>query len=239
MLSSVLEATRRGETVLKFREVSLEILSTQERWQHWQANQGLETEFFMAKSTPYIEGYNQITQAKPPKTIFELGIFKGGSVVFLDQAFSPTQLTAIDLSTARIPKLDAYASNIAKSKIRLEFGVNQADKATLRKIMDRDFPNGIDMVIDDASHFYAPSKASFEAIFPRVNAGGNYVVEDWSWSHTNPSDGGVGNEDVTRLLVELISLHAKRPDIVEKIYVQGGFFCLTRGWAKLPDNFTV
>ena len=37
----------------------------------------------------------------------------------------------------------------------------------------------LDLVIDDASHLYGPTMASFEVLFPRLRPGGLYVIEDW------------------------------------------------------------
>ena len=45
------------------------------------------------------------------------------------------------------------------------------------------FPKGIDLVVDDASHLYEQTKATFAMLFPLVRPGGNYVIEDWSWAH--------------------------------------------------------
>jgi SAM-dependent methyltransferase len=44
-----------------------------------------------------------------------------------------------------------------------------------------DFNGPLDLVFDDASHFYRFSKVSFETLFPLLRPGGLYVIEDWSW----------------------------------------------------------
>ena len=38
-------------------------------------------------------------------------------------------------------------------------------------------------MIDDASHLYEPSLASFETLFPLLRPGGTYIIEDWKWEH--------------------------------------------------------
>jgi hypothetical protein len=38
-------------------------------------------------------------------------------------------------------------------------------------------------VVDDASHTYEETKASFEILFPLLQPGGIYLIEDWSWAH--------------------------------------------------------
>ena len=42
---------------------------------------------------------------------------------------------------------------------------------------------GENFVIDDASHTYEETRASFEFLFPLLSPGGIYVIEDWSWAH--------------------------------------------------------
>ena len=44
--------------------------------------------------------------------------------------------------------------------------------------------NELDLVVDDASHTYEETKASFEILFPLLQPGGIYLIEDWSWAHT-------------------------------------------------------
>ena len=41
----------------------------------------------------------------------------------------------------------------------------------------------LDLVIDDASHLLPETTASFNVLFPRLRAGGLFVIEDWSWQH--------------------------------------------------------
>jgi hypothetical protein len=42
----------------------------------------------------------------------------------------------------------------------------------------------LDLVVDDCSHLYEPTRASFNELFPRLRPGGAYVIEDWVWAHT-------------------------------------------------------
>ena len=41
-------------------------------------------------------------------------------------------------------------------------------------------PNGVDIVIDDASHLGAASLAAYRALFSFIKPGGLYIVEDWT-----------------------------------------------------------
>lgn len=193
--------------------------------------------FFMAKSAPYVQGYDEITKGRSIKYVFELGIYRGGSVVFLDNMFDLQTLSAIDISTDRVPELDEYASSVRRTpNLFLHYGVDQSDKDALSEIVARDFPYGIDLVIDDASHQYGPSKASFEAVFPYVRPGGLYLIEDWSGQYPGSSLAGAEDHDCTKLLHEIIAFHASGGGAPE-IKLQPGFFGVTRGAGHLPTNF--
>ena len=55
----------------------------------------------------------------------------------------------------------------------------------MREILDHEFVDeSIDLVIDDASHLYVETKASFEELFPRLRPGGLFIIEDWASGHT-------------------------------------------------------
>ena len=234
MLDDFYEKVSNGATSVRFGDVELHILTQQTDVNAFSLSENL---FFMAKSLPYITGYKDISDRLKVKDLLEVGIYKGGSVVFFDNTFDLNQLTAIDISQDRLPDLDKYVDKRANSKrISLHYGIDQGDRATLRELINKDFPKGIDMVIDDASHFYGPSKATFETVFPRLRPGGVYVVEDWSWSHSQPSDGG-DNEDATRLLHEIIALHASSSGMAKSIDLRPGFFSVTRGSTPIPDDF--
>jgi len=234
MLDDFHKKVSNGATSVHFGEVELYILSKHMDMERFTPGDGI---FFMAKSIPYISGYKDIADRLKVKDLLEIGIYKGGSVVFFDNTFDLDRLTAIDISQDRLPHLDGYVEKYGKSKkINLHYGVDQGDRSTLNALIDRDFPDGLDLVIDDASHFYGPTKATFETVFPRLRPGGVYVVEDWSWAHSNPSDGG-DNEDATRLLHEIIALHASSGGMARSIDLRPGFFSVTRGITPIPANF--
>jgi cephalosporin hydroxylase len=67
-------------------------------------------------------------------------------------------------------------------KRTLHYGVSQDDAKKLKEIVNTDFGGELDLVVDDASHFYEQTKTSFKTLFPLVRLGGLYIVEDWSWS---------------------------------------------------------
>ena len=97
----------------------------------------------------------------------------------------------------------------------------------------------IDFVLDDASHLYGPTRATFEALFPMVRPGGTYVIEDWGWAHWAGSpwqdgSGPYGDEPgMSNLLFELVMLSATRPDIVGSVDARFHEVVIVRGPARL------
>ena len=66
------------------------------------------------------------------------------------------------------------------------WGVDQADHEALWGLLGDHDLSELDLVIDDASHSFGPTLASFAGLFPKVRPGGFYVIEDWSWPHRDP-----------------------------------------------------
>ncbi len=70
-----------------------------------------------------------------------------------------------------------------KERLKPFWAVDQQDSARLREIWQTEFRAPLDLVIDDASHLYGPTKTSFETLFPLLRPGGLYIIEDWAWGH--------------------------------------------------------
>lgn len=49
---------------------------------------------------------------------------------------------------------------------------------------------GVDVVLDDGSHVAGHQRVSFETLFPLLNAGGLYIIEDMHTSYWPGSYGG-------------------------------------------------
>jgi hypothetical protein len=193
-------------------------------------------EFLVVKDRAMIE--TELALMPSPRRIVELGIWQGGSAVLLDQFFSPERLVAVDFNPARIPALDEYARG--HPNVRPYYGIDQADGSKLSEIVEADFSGQpIDLVIDDASHFYAETRASFLTLFPRMRPGGLYLIEDWSWAHrgwnTWENSYFSGKPSLLNLLVELTTLVAGRPDVAERIDILPWLAVCRRGPAAAPS----
>jgi hypothetical protein len=146
--------------------------------------------FRFYKPRPMVDQYEQFLTQVPfvPETVLELGIWDGGSVAFWTELLAPRRYLAVDKDTRGD---SAYfrryvTDNGLDDVIDCRWGVDQGDHDALWTLLaDHDLPL-VDLVIDDASHSYGPTLASFAGLFPRVRPGGFYIVEDWSWPYREP-----------------------------------------------------
>jgi len=137
--------------------------------------------FTIVKNEPYLRVYEDLASAFSPRSILELGIFEGGSYVFLDKLFRPHRMSAVEISRKPVAPLLEYLSCVENRSVH--FGTSQCDGDKLREIVLGDLADELDLVVDDASHTYEETRASFEILFPLLSPGGIYVIEDWSWAH--------------------------------------------------------
>lgn len=138
--------------------------------------------FYVVKSAELLALYDEFLDARRPRRIFELGIAEGGSTAMLALRPDLEMLVAIDNEEHRLPALDDFiAQRGLGDRVHAYYAIDQSDAATMGEIADRHFPEStIEMVIDDASHVYEFTKASFDVLFPRLAPGGWYLIEDWS-----------------------------------------------------------
>jgi cephalosporin hydroxylase len=137
--------------------------------------------FTILKSEPYLRVYENLASSFSPRSILELGIFQGGSYVFLDKLFKPRRMSAVQLRPQSVAPLSHYVAD--KEGGFVHFSTSQSDGEILERIVRNELGNELDLVVDDASHTYEQTKASFEFLFPLLQPGGIYLIEDWSWAH--------------------------------------------------------
>ncbi len=141
-----------------------------------------DDELRIFKPRMMLEAYDDLIDELQGATIVELGILEGGSAAYLVQRCEPRRFVGIDRREQRCNRLDRFvAAGNRFDQVRLHHGVDQADQDRLRAIVAEDLAGEpIDLVIDDASHVYGPTVASFEVLFPMVRPGGLYIIEDWT-----------------------------------------------------------
>ncbi len=106
-------------------------------------------------------------------TVLEIGVHNGSSIRAWREYFPNARIIGLDID----PRCSVYAGE------RIDvFTGSQSDYGALQAIIS-DTPNGIDIIIDDGSHLTDHLVYSFTHLFPHVNSGGWYVMEDLANSH--------------------------------------------------------
>lgn len=171
-----------------------------------------------------------------PKTIMEIGMFEGGSLVLMDKLLKPKKIVGLDIRREPIKPLEAYAKKNPHMKT---YYARSQDKIGTLMAARQNFKTGIDLVIDDASHLYDQTRSTFEMLFPMVTEGGKYVIEDWAWAHSpnHQKEGSTwyDREAMSNLILQLTIL-AARYGVIEKLEVYREYVCITKGKGVLPEN---
>jgi len=195
--------------------------------------------FVMVKEEGMIDFYKELKRrdGENIKNIMEVGMFEGGSLVFFDKLFTPDKIVGVDIRREPIKPLERYVRD--KSHIKTYYGRSQDKIGTLMAARSN-FPDGIDLVVDDASHMYAETKATFEMLFPLVRPGGYYIIEDWAWAH-QPDH----NQDtphpwhdkpaLTNLVFQIVVASACY-GVIEEVVVNSNLVCIKKGRGVLPEN---
>jgi predicted O-methyltransferase YrrM len=141
------------------------------------------TSFWIGKSPELFDAWLALLDRHRGGAMVEVGIFEGGSAALCALTADPSRLVCVDIVTDLHPALaEMIEEQGLEDRVRIHPGVDQADRAVLATIVEREFGDQpLDLVVDDASHLYGPSVATFEVLFPRLRPGGAYVIEDWTW----------------------------------------------------------
>ena len=137
--------------------------------------------FTIVKNEHYLHIYEELASLFLPHSILELGIYQGGSYVLLDKLFNPRRMSAVEIRGQPVLPLLEYVAD--KPDRFVHFSTSQSDRKILEQIVRDDLADELDLVVDDASHTYEQTKASFEILFPLLRPGGIYSIEDWNWAH--------------------------------------------------------
>jgi len=113
-------------------------------------------------------------------TVLEFGVFQGGSLQMWRKYFGhKARIIGVDIN----PK----CKNLKEKGIEIFIG-DQEDRVFLKELIQK--IGNIDIVIDDGGHTMKQQINSFEELFPHVNDGGVYLVEDLHTSYWNDYQGG-------------------------------------------------
>jgi hypothetical protein len=166
-----------------------------------QTTGGLAKTFFqhrgriVHKWVHYLEIYERhfAVYRNTPVKMLEIGVFKGGSLELWREYYGDAAtIFGIDVD----PKCSEYVT--PPNQVRIG---SQDDEHFLRQVvLEMGTP---DIVLDDASHIGRHQSKSFEILFPLLNPGGLYVIEDLHtsyWEHGY--EGGYRREDTAIGLVK-------------------------------------
>lgn len=223
--------------------------------------------FYIVKNLELVERYRQLCQRVPGAVIVELGIAEGGSTALLALQARPELLIAVDLEPSPLVALAEFIRTQGlEAVVRPHYGVDQADRQRLGQLVDSDAGRPLDLVIDDCSHQFGPTRSSFETLFPRLGPGGLYVIEDWNADHvmfdavraglTDPdapdrearleafraeASSPVGRaaarrDPLTRLAVELMVARCSLTDAITRVSVDEFWIVVERGPAELDPE---
>jgi SAM-dependent methyltransferase len=193
--------------------------------------------FILPKTPEMVAAYTELGQKTSIQNIIDLGIFKGGSAVLFHLLYRPRKLLAVDISTSRVAALDAYIQEHGAGETLIPcYGYDQSDGARLRSLIEEP----LDLVVDDASHAFAPTRASFNALFPHVRPGGFYVIEDWGWAHWGgwehmpanyQESGGLypSQPALTNLIFELVMATATSPRLIPSVKLTFNMAIIEKG----------
>jgi hypothetical protein len=176
----------------------------------------------------------------------ELGMWDGGSLAFWMEVLQPTKLVGVDLlERADSAYFRRYiTSRRLHQRLKTYWKTDQRDAARLKQIVAAEFNGPLDLVMDDASHGYQATKASFETLFPLLRPGGLYLIEDWAWGHwpefNGPTSYLAEEIELTRLVEELVaavgSCYRVPVQTVGPLSVYHGFVAIERGPGATPEN---
>lgn len=189
--------------------------------------------YVFSKTKKMIDRYDSYLGGEDINNIFEIGVFRGGSVIFFCEYFNPKKMVAIDFQLECVD-LDNYIKKRSlESKVIPYYSTNQADSHKLNDIIAKEFGDELlDIVIDDASHFLEETRASFNTLFPKLKPGGIYVIEDWQWVHSQHKsllENFKNKSPLTNIIFEIIMTCGSAANIIDEIVVTDNLCFIRRG----------
>jgi 23S rRNA U2552 (ribose-2'-O)-methylase RlmE/FtsJ len=113
--------------------------------------------------------------------ILELGVWKGASLQMWESFFPNAQIIGVEI----LPNI--VTAQLQRANVVIG---DATDRGFLRDLIGRFRGGKVDIVIDDASHVLEQQILSFETLFPALDEGGIYFVEDISGSRYKDGNRG-------------------------------------------------
>ena len=150
-----------------------------------------------------------------PVKLLELRVRTGGSLALWRDYIPNGMIAGLDVEPRSVGRID--------DRITV-FKGRQEDTPLQSKIAAEVAPDGFDIVIDDASHIAAPTRASFWHLFDHhLKPGGLFAIEDWGTGYWERwPDGKAWRPDEPH--------HAGMVGFIKELVDEQGAHDLTRGW---------
>lgn len=181
------------------------------------------------KPITLLEAYAAALKDAPAENVLELGIHKGGSTALFAVLLQPRKIVSIDISGPAKALERFRREHPLGARISPRYNTSQADAEALGRILAEEFDDPLDLVIDDASHDYDLTRASFETLFPRLRPFGWYVIEDWSWAHVHPLKMWPDRPALSNLAFQLTMVCASQPELIDSIEIRPGVAFVRKG----------
>ena len=145
--------------------------------------------------------------------VLEIGVSGGGSLQMWKNYFgSNSVIVGIDI--------DTRCYQYADENIFIEM-IDQNNKSDIDNIIEK--YGNFDLIIDDGSHINGHVINSFNWLFPILNDGGLYLIEDTHTSYWHEYGGGFRTENTSvehskKLVDHLTSYHFNNNETVDKYY---------------------
>ena len=163
------------------------------------------------KWTPFFEAYEKHLQDRRGTAVrmLEIGVSHGGSLeMWRTYLGNKATIFGIDIDPACATRVDA------PNQVRIG---SQDDPDFLKRVVAE--MGGVDIILDDGSHFGRHQLKSFEVLFPLLSEGGTYLIEDLQTSYWPSHEGGYRRRGTA---VELVK------DMLDDLH----------GWYHTRDNGT-
>jgi len=124
-----------------------------------------------------LEIYPSYLQAirKELKSILEVGVYKGGSILALHDYCPNAKIVGVDRDLSYVPESRFKYEMEDFERIKL-IEADQEDSSAMRKVGEEH--GKFEVIIDDAGHRALEQIKCFEVLWPYVVAGGLYFIED-------------------------------------------------------------
>ena len=163
----------------------------------------------IAKWLNYFEIYERYLERYRDKSInfLEIGVQGGGSLQMWKKYFGAnSKIVGIDIDPN---------TKFEEEQISVEIG-NQSDEEFLKKVVEEYGP--FDIIIDDGSHIQSDVLNSFFFLYPTLNRGGTYIIEDTHTAYFKLFQGGL-KSDANSVSIFSKFVHDMNAEYVDEPFV--------------------